>query len=304
MNQPKTLIVILNWQQPEVTIACIDAVQAMRDASFDILLIDNGSKDDSAVRFQQALPDIPLLILPENLGFAGGCNVGLRHAIKHNYQYALLLNNDAFPETDMLSHLLSEMGEDVGLTAPKVLYHPERDYIAFGGGRQHPSLLELRDDLAGKKDSPKYESSKEVDYLWGTCWLVNLAALEKVGLLDERFFMYYEDLDWSIRFQETGYRLLWVGKARLYHQESRSTGGTDSPLRRYYLARSSVIFFRRYAHLGKPSYIFCFRLGSAVRMVVRLLMKGYLASARSYIRGMWDGWKLAQELEKERNSTE
>jgi hypothetical protein len=295
MNQPAILIVILNWQQPEVTIACVRTVQAIAEPPFDMLLIDNGSRDDSAVILQKALPEIPLLALPENLGFAGGCNVGLRHAIEQGYEYALLLNNDAFPEPDMLSKLFAEMGPDVGLVSPKVLYHSERDIISFGGGRQHPLLLEVRDDAAEKKDGPEWEMTREVDYLWGTCWLVNLAALQKVGLLDERFFMYYEDLDWSIRFRQTGYRLLWVGKARLYHHESRSTGGTDSSLRRYYLARSSVIFFRRYAHLGQPLFIFCFRLGSAVRMVTRLLLKGNRPSAAAYLHGLRDGWRLAAE---------
>jgi hypothetical protein len=297
MNRPSILIVILNWRQPEMTIACVKAVLAMEAPSFDLLLIDNGSGDESAAVLEKELPEIPLLALPENLGFAGGCNVGLRHAIEQGYKYALLLNNDAFPEADMLTILYQAMSHEVGMASPKVLYHPERDYISFGGGKQHPLLLEVRDHKANQKDRPAWQETEEVDYLWGTCWLVNLAALPKVGLLDEHFFMYYEDLDWSIRFRQAGFRLLWVGKARLYHHESRSTGGTDSPLRRYYLARSSVLFFRRYAYLGQPLFIFFFRLGSALRMVTRLLLKGKGASALAYLRGMRDGWKLAAERE-------
>jgi GT2 family glycosyltransferase len=298
MNQPAILIIILNWRQAVVTTACVQAVQTMTGPPFDILLIDNGSKDGSAVILRDKFPGLPLLELPENLGFAGGCNAGLRHALTHGYQYALLLNNDAFPEADMLQHLIEAMKPDVALVSPKVLYDPERDYISFGGGRQRPGLLESRDEAAGKKDGPEWQSTRAVDYLWGTCWLVNLAALKQVGLLDEAFFMYYEDLDWCIRFRQAGYRLLWVGRARVYHQESRSTGGTDSPLRRYYLARSSVIFFRRYAYLGRPLFIFCFRLGSAVRMVGRLLLKGNQAGAKAYLRGLRDGWRLAAEYKK------
>lgn len=292
MNEPSVLVVILNWRQPEVTVACVEAVRKMDGTAVDILLIDNGSGDDSADILEKTLLGITIVTIPENLGFAGGCNVGLRYALEEGYKFTLLVNNDAFPEVDMLSKLLAEMKDDVGLVSPKVLYHPERAYISFGGGRQHPLLLELRDEAAGKLDGPDWEVTKEVDYLWGTCWLVNLAALEKVGLLDERFFMYYEDLDWSIRFKQAGYRLLWVGKARLYHQESRSTGGTDSPLRRYYLARSSVLFFRRHGHLGRPVLIFFFRLGSAVKMVTRLLLQGKGASAAAYLRGIRDGLKM------------
>jgi GT2 family glycosyltransferase len=171
----------------------------------------------------------------------------------------------------------------------------EPDIINFGGGSQHSRLLEVRDPAANQKDGPQWQLTKEVDYLWGTCWLVNLSTLPEVGLLDEQYFMYYEDLDWSIRFRQKGYRLLWVGKAKLYHQESRSTGGTDSPLRRYYLARSSIIFFRRYAHLGRPLQIFLYRLASALKMTSRPLFKRKPASAVAYLRGIKDGWQLSSK---------
>jgi GT2 family glycosyltransferase len=152
----------------------------------------------------------------------------------------------------------------------------------------------MRNSGQHKHDSSDWNEAWDVDYLWGTCLLVNLKAAEKVGLMDEQFFMYYEDLDWSIRFRQAGYRLRLVGKARLYHRVAVSTGGTDSPLHRFYLARSSILFFRRHAHLGSTIAIFFFRFGSALKMVARLCLTGRPKSAAAYLQGLRDGWRVSQ----------
>jgi len=292
MTQTRVLVIILNWKQPETTIECVRTVQAMQPAP-EILVIDNGSGDGSAEKMQAELTGLTILALPKNLGFAGGCNVGLKQAIEQGFNYALLLNNDAFPAPDMLDCLLREAAEDIGLSSPKILYESAPDLIWFAGGTQHRWLLELRNSGQNEKDDPVRHISRDTDYLWGTCLLVNLAAAQQIGLLDDRFFMYYEDLDWSIRFRQAGYRLRLVADARLYHRVAVSTGGMDSPLHRYYLGRSSVLFFRRHAHLGFLPAIFLYRLGSAVKMVLRLLLTGRQESATTYLQGLWEGWQLA-----------
>jgi GT2 family glycosyltransferase len=127
----------------------------------------------------------------------------------------------------------------------------------------------------------------------GTCLLVNLAATGDVGLLDQRFFMYYEDLDWSIRFRLAGYRLRLVAGARIYHRIGASSGGADSPKQRYLLARSSVLFFRRHARQGRPWQIAFFRLGAAAKAVAKFALRGRFDVAGAYLRGLLDGWRLA-----------
>lgn len=298
MHTPSTLIIILNWRQPEITIECVRAVQAMPGSPADILLIDNGSGDDSVPRLQTALPGVPLAALPDNLGFAAGVNYGLRQAMRDGYPYALLLNNDAFPAADMLARLLAETAPDIALLSPKIFYEADKTRIWFAGGQQHPYLLEIRSTGRGEQDGPAWQSSRDVDYLVGTGLLLNLKAAQQVGLLDEQFFMYYEDLDWSIRLRQAGYRLRLVADAHLYHRVSVSTGGEDSPARRYYLARSSVLFFRRHAYLGRPAAILIFRLLSALKLLTRTLLTGQFAAARAYVRGLWDGWQMNQKDEK------
>ena len=292
MKQSNTLVIILNWQQAAVTVECVQAVRAMTGPAPDILLIDNGSGDDSVLYLHRQLPDVPLLKLEENMGFAAGVNSGLQWAIQQQYAYALLLNNDAFPAPDMLARLLAEAEPDIALLAPKIYYEEPPNVIWFAGGRQHSILLEMRETGQGEVDSSKWAGSRDVDYLLGTGILVNLALLREVGLFDQRYFMYYEDLDLSLRVRAAGYRLRQVGEAHLYHRVSLSSGGTDSPMQRYHLARSSVLFFRRHARRGRPLAIFLYRLGSGLKMVGRLLAQGKWETAVAYLRGLRDGWLI------------
>lgn len=290
---PRILTIILNWRQPIVTIECVRAVQKAQLPTQQILLIDNGSGDDSVAQLQAALPDIPLICTSANLGFAAGCNLGLQQAIEQGYEYAFLLNNDAFPAPDMFRRLLAEVGPDIGLLSPKIFYESEPTRIWFSGADQHPVLLEKRNDGRKQFDAPYWANSRDVAYLLGTGLLINLAAISKVGLLDERFFMYYEDLDWSIRFRQAGYRLRLVAHAHLFHRVAVSTGGEDAPLRRYHLARSSVIFFCRHAPLSSSLAILLFRFASAIKTILRLTLTGQLDAARAYLRGLHDGWRIA-----------
>lgn len=298
MNQPRILAILVNWRQPEMTVACVQALHQMSGPPTTTLIVDNGSGDHSLTYFHTHLPDTAVIAWPENVGFAAGANVGLRRALAEGFEYALIVTNDVFPAADMLTRLIAETAVDIALLAPKILYEAEPQRIWFGGGRQDPNLLELRDRGQGEWDGIAWQGSRDVDYVLGTCLLVNLTAVKTVGLLDEQFFMYYEDLDWSLRFRQAGYRLRLVGDARLYHRVAVSSGGEDSPLRRYYISRSSVQFFRRYAHLGKPKRILVYRLASATKLVAGLLVRGEWKTAVACLRGLRDGWKLASKTNK------
>ncbi len=288
----RVLAIVLNWQQPQVTLECVRALRAMSGQTLDILVIDNGSGDDSAAILEENKGVFKLLILPGNVGFAAGNNQGLQVAIEEAYDYALMVNNDAFADAEMLNRLLEETAPDIALLSPKIYYEEDPGRIWFANGRQHPLTLDLRDTGQGELDGPQWMSSHDVDYLIGTCLLVNLSAAQEVGLLDERYFFYFEDLDWSLHFRQAGYRLRIVADAHLTHRVAYSTGGEeDSALRRYHLARSSIQFWRRNAHLGSPFVIVLFRSASALKMVTRLLLKGQGHVARAYLRGLRDGWR-------------
>jgi len=291
---PRVLAIVLNWRQPLVTLACLEALRAMDGPAVDILVIDNGSGDDSIAILRESPVAIFLEELPENLGFAAANNIGLRRAIAEGYDYALLVNNDAFAAQDMLQKLLAETRLDVALLSPKITYESDPRRLWFANGRRHPLTLDLLDTGKDELDGPAWSQSGDVDYLLGTCLLVNLQAARVVGLLDEKYFFYFEDLDWSLRFQEAGYRLRMVADARITHRVALSTGGAeDSPQRRYYLAYGSVLFWRRHRKMGSTTSIILFRGLSAVKMVARLMAHGRFDTAHAYLRGLRDGWQAS-----------
>lgn len=286
---PRILAIVLNWRQAPVTLECVAALRAMAGPPLDILVIDNGSGDGSADQLAGG-HDFQLLALADNLGFAAANNLGLQRAIDKGYDYSLLVNNDAFAAYDMLTNLLAEARSDIALVSPKIFYEAEPDRIWFAGGRRNPRTLDLRNTGQGALDGPEFARSRDVDYLLGTCLLVNLQAARVVGLFDERYFFYFEDLDWSLRFQEAGYRLRLAAGAHLTHRVALSTGGEeDSPQRRYYLAYGGARFWRQHATLGSPALIAAFRAGSALKMVARLGLAGRPDAAVAYLRGLRDG---------------
>jgi GT2 family glycosyltransferase len=198
-----------------------------------------------------------------------------------------------------LSKLIEEASANIALLSPKIYYESAPDRIWFAGGQQHPHLLELRQSGRYQVDGPEWGESRDVDYLLGTCLLVNLAAIRQVGLLDECFFMYYEDLDWSFRLRQAGYRLRLVAQAHLYHRVAVSSGGSYSPIRQYYLAQSSVIFFHRHAPKGRPFAIMLFRLGSALKTTFLLAARGQWQAAYAYLGGLYNGWRIATAQKRE-----
>ncbi len=290
-NTPRILAITLNWRQPEITMKCVKALQAMNGAGLDIFVIDNGSKDHSVEYLKNELPAaVEFMPLTENGGFAVGNNIGLKKAMAHGYDYALLINNDAFATPDLLTELLKEANPNIALISPKIFYDGHKKRLWFAGGKMHRRTLDLQETGRGQLDGTHWQTSRDVDYVLGTCLLVNLDALEDVGLLDENFFMYFEDLDWSLRCRQAGKRLRLAAQAHLYHAVAVSSGGLETPVRRYHLARSGVIFWRRHAKEGNPLAIFFFRLGSSLKMVARLLVTGKTAVLSAYLRGLRDGW--------------
>lgn len=291
----RCLAIVLNWRRPHLTLECVGALAAMDTAghTLDILVIDNGSADDSVEMLGAELPPhAALLPLPQNLGFAAGSNVGLRQALAGGYDYALLLNNDAFPAPDMLLKLLAAVEADIALLSPKIYYDGDRARLWFAGARQKAWTLDIAETGRDERDGPPWAADRDADYLLGTCLLVNLAAVSPDKLFDERFFMYFEDLDWSIRLRQAGYRLRLVAGAHLYHRVAQSSGDLDAPFRRYHLARSGVIFWRKHARTGNRPIIAAFRLGSAIKMQTRLLLSGHTEAATAYRRGLRDGLRV------------
>ena len=254
-----------------------------------MIVVDNNSGDDSVIRIRAAFPHASIICNDRNLGFAGGANCGLRHALDLGADYVFLINNDTILAPDCLAHLLDHVAADIGMLIPAIYYTalPTKPWSL--GGRRHWLTLEKTDDNVAALALAQTRGTLERDYAVGCALLLSRAMLTQVGLFDEQFFMYYEDMDLSLRVRLAGFRILLVPAATMWHKVSVSIGGSDSPAERYWMARSSVTFFRKYVQGLRWFIVAPYRTGSAIKTVLRLCLTGRVGSAWAYLRGLRDG---------------
>ncbi len=299
MNTPLVYGIILNWNGSEETIACLHSMQAQTYLNLHLLVIDNGSVDDSVQKIKSAFPDISLIENDTNLGFAGGVNVGLRHALAAGAEYVLILNNDLVIDPNCVMEMTNCLQEDIAFVTAVIYYTNDPNRIWSIGGHIHPLTLEKTSDARGILDTGQLTDVLSRDFVPGGATMMSRIALEKIGLFDERFFLYYEDADISLRALRAGLKSIVATKAKMWHSVSASAGGTDSPRERYWMARSSIIYFYKHARLKQIPIIIFWRTGSALRTTYRLLRKGNYLALRSYWRGLRDGFKdVSQHKDK------
>lgn len=292
MSTDSVHVVTLNWNRKEDTVACLDSVLAMAPPPAEVILVDNDSRDDTPRAVADRFPQVQVLVNEENLGFAGGMNVGLRAALDAGASYILILNNDTLVAPDLLKHLLEAArgDEQIGITAPKIYYADPPEQIWYAGAMRRRWLPGFSFPGYGKQDGPRYSQRRDVDFATGCGLLVRAEALHKVGLFDEtHFFMYHEDLDLSERIRRSGYRIVYVPQARMWHKESASTDPM-SPLKWYYLARYIVPFFGRYYRWPVPALALY-----TLYVIAREFLKGHPGVLPAFLKGMCDGVKAMQD---------
>jgi GT2 family glycosyltransferase len=228
-SNPRVTCVVLNWNGWKDTVACLDALKKCTYPELTVLAVDNGSSDDSVDRIRAAHPSITLLETGANLGFAGGNNVGVRHALAQGADYLWLLNNDTEPAPDALSALVAKVltNPRIGAAASICYYADSPNTVQiWAGGRVNlwigysPYTTEPHDD-------------DWFHWLNGTSLLIASRALENAGLLDERFFLYWEDTELCLRLRKHGWCLAAAPDSRVLHKVSASTGGNKVILDRH-----------------------------------------------------------------------
>jgi hypothetical protein len=296
MGHPLVYAMTLSWNRQAETLACLRSMRQLRFANKRLLLVDNGSRDGTPESVGQTMPNVEIIVNERNRGFAAGCNRGIRHALRQGADYVLLLNNDTEIDQEALGHLIDLSDAGVGITAPKIYYADEPTRIWSVGGKRHPLTLEKTGDARGEIDRGQWEEVLERDYVVGCAMLLSQHLLTKVGLFDERFFMYYEDSDLCLRGRQAGFRILLAPQAHVWHKVATSSGGTDSPNERYWMARSSVLFFHKHVRGARWSIVLPYRTASAIKTTLRLLCNGKSQAARAYLRGLQDGLAETRKL--------
>ena len=291
MNAPLVYVVMLAWNHCDDTLACVASLLHSTYQPLRVMVCDNGSIDGTPEVVAAAFPQIEVLELGRNLGFAAGANVGLRQALRAGAEYVLLINNDTLVAASMVERLVAAVAPDTGIVAPLIYYAAAPDTIWSAGALRSRWTLEQIHDLRGQRDPGARPPTLARDFVPGCAMLIPRAVLEAVGLFDERFFMYYEDSDLCLRIRRAGYRISLVPSAQMWHRVAISSGGTDSPAERYAMARSSVLFFRKHVYGWQWAVVGPFRLGSAVKTTLRLLWRRRTAAIVAYWSGLRAGWR-------------
>lgn len=285
MAGPGVAIVILNWNRPQDTLACLRSLAAGDYPTWQAIVVDNASSDDSVSRMRAGFPQAEVLVNSRNLGFAGGANVGMAHALAAGYPYVLLLNNDAEIEPTALSTLVAaaEAHPRVGILSPLIRY-AEGGRIWFAGAYRRRFLPGISMPAFRRQRSFPPQPVL-LDYATGCAVLLRREMLLEVGLLDDAYFMYWEDLDLGERARRAGWQVLLVPTAVVWHQGSASTG-EESPAKWYYMARYMPTFYQRYYRWPRFSM-----LAYAGWVVLREMVKGNPGVIGPFLRGFGEGWR-------------
>ena len=288
MAPPKVFVIVLNWNLKDETITCVESILASTYTPQRVIVVDNGSSDGSALaiaeRFGKA---IDLIVNETNLGFAAGVNVGIRHALAHNADFVLILNNDTVIAPDMIERLIEAavLGPDIGILGPVIFYYDQPNRVWRLGDRDLRWL-----PIPLMVSAKELQTEKEilfVDYVTGCGMMVRREVFYKIGLFDPDYFMYYEDADFCRRAIKAGFSIVCVPSARMWHKVSGSTRG-DVSYQRYLKTRSRVLFYRRHYSLLALIYL---SLSITWTMLTDLL-KGNKEAIWACARGFYHGWRF------------
>ncbi|RJQ35840.1 glycosyltransferase family 2 protein [Candidatus Microgenomates bacterium] len=255
MKQPLVYTIVLTWNSKEFIEKCINSVLASTYPT-EILIIDNNSTDGTEEYIRKKFNSVKFIQNNKNLGYAGGNNVGIREALKMKADFIFILNPDATIAQNCISELVNTMllDTEIGMASPKIYYQSNPKKIWFAGG-----IIDWKKGLTphigyNEVDRGQYNSNSYMDRVCGCAVMIRTESLNKIGLLDENYFLYFEETDLSVRFTNNRYKLLYVSEAECWHKTSSSTGGHFSPLYQYYMTRNNLYFMSKYG--GKYSYIF------------------------------------------------
>ncbi|MSQ15669.1 MAG: glycosyltransferase family 2 protein [Dehalococcoidia bacterium] len=248
LANPMVCVIVLTWNGKGDTLECLASLRFVNYSNFEIVVVDNGSVDGTAESVSRSFPQVKLIINRDNLGFAEGNNVGIRYALENGADYVLLLNNDTIVDSGFVSELVSAaLGHpEAGVLGPKIYFYYDLNRIWYAGGKWEEQRAQFS-HIGGWQvdDDHQFDNIAATDYICGCALFASARVLREVGLLERKFFLTYEDSDWCFRTRKAGYVCLVVPEARIWHKVSRSFGGEESPMRKYFMTRNWLLWMER-----------------------------------------------------------
>ena len=279
-------IITINYNGLKDTCALIETIPF--NDKMEVIVVDNASTHDEASEIQRRFPLVKIIRSDENLGFAGGNNLGIKAAKGKNI---FLVNNDTLFKEFNIQALIDrlESSDTIGIVCPKIRFAWDPQPIQFTGYTELSKITIRNQSIGfGEEDHSQYETAHPTPYAHGAAMLIKRDAIEKVGLMPECYFLYYEELDWSMMFTRAGYQIWYDPACTIYHKESQATG-QNSPLRTYYITRNRLLLVRRnYRSIYKGlSYIYL--IGIAIpKDIVKYALGGKPMLSISVLRGLYD----------------
>ena len=278
-------IITINYNGLEDTCALIESIPF--NENMEVIVVDNASNNQEAEVIAKRYPKVKVIQSDQNLGFAGGNNLGIQAA---QGKYLFLVNNDTVFKDFNIQALIDriESSPEIGIVCPKIRFAWGNNPIQFASYTPL-SKITVRNHAIGfnEEDRGQYDTAHPTPYAHGAAMLIRRDAIEKVGLMPECYFLYYEELDWSMMFTRAGYQIWYEPQCTIYHKESRATG-QNSPLRTYYLTRNRLLLVRRNTQeFNKPlAYLYLIGIVS-IRDILKYTFTARFELLKATIRALW-----------------
>ncbi len=285
---PQVAVIVLNWNGLDDTLACLESLSHLDYPCYRVLVVDNGSTDGSPSVIREHFPGVEVIETEENLGYAEGNNIGVRHALRDGADYVFIVNNDTEFHPDILNHLVetAEASPRAGAVGPKIYYYlwPQRLWAAGGAiNWRHGFTYNLG---INQDDRGQFDEIQPVDFLPGCALLIKRKTWETVGPFDARFFLYWEEVDWCVRARRAHYELLLVPKAKMWHKTLPHQ--SHSPYVLYYMTRNRFLFLHKHLPFSQKLGILPRCAWDAFVAMADDLSKGKRGHARAIGWGLLD----------------
>lgn len=294
MKNKTIAIVILNWNGGDDILDCLKSVFESKHAAIEVVIVDNGSVDGSADLIRGRFSHVHWIRNPRNLGFAKGSNQGMQWALKCGIQYILLLNGDARLHPSAIEKMLAVMEDenDTVVACPRIYLGvtsvgPNRLWFAYGIVSLWLGMF--RNPAFNCFDSPKWSAPMDMEFASGCCMLIPARILQNVGMLDETFFAYCEDIDFSIRIRKAGFRLRYVPTAHIWHGSSKPTNKTRSEMYRYLSTRNNLWVVRKHGSWFEIFTCLCILPSRSLFRTMRMMISSDWNAIAAEWKGIRDG---------------
>ncbi|MBU1327463.1 glycosyltransferase family 2 protein [Patescibacteria group bacterium] len=307
-TQVRVFVVIVNWNGKNDTLTCLSSLLSINKEKvrLHVIVVDNGSTDDSVRGIQEKHPWVKMLTTGENLGFTGGNNAGIRYALREGADYIWLLNNDTIVDKDALSILRAFEDPGAGIAGSKIYFAPGKEYhkdrysqsergkvFWYAGGIIDWANMYASHRGVDAVDEGQYDRLEQTPFITGCSMMARRGVFEKIGVLDDRLYLYLEDVDICLRAKRHGFSLWYVPSSIVWHVNAGSSGGAGNPLQDYYITRNRLLVGFRWAPIRTKAAL--------LREAVRMLSGPHPIKRKAVLDAFLGKWGKQYEPKKHKN---